>query len=546
MWDMRVPVYPKTPTGSNDMRTHRPRPVLGIAGLLAAALLLPLIPNARAAAPDAAALVTLGQLFADHAVLQSGMPIPVWGTAAPGETVSVSFRGQTARTVADAGGNWLTRLKPLHVTAEPADLVARGTTSAVAHDVVVGEVWLCSGQSNMEFTVDDGGPVYRAQDAEAEVASANYPLIRQFRVERAVATAPARSYKSDGWKAASPENVGRFSAVGYFFARHLHLEAGVPVGIILTCWGGTPIESWLSDGARASTSIAGALEARWKKEKSEWPPERVARYPDDMKAWQKAESDAHASHTKNTLPWPHPPATDDSPARPGGLYNAMIAPLEPCAVRGFLWYQGEANVGHADEYAELLRTLITSWRDAWGSGSTPFYFVQLANYASDGEEAHTDWPRLRDAQTEVLDVPATGMAVTIDIGEAHNIHPRNKQEVGRRLALIAETRVYNLPAEVSGPVFAGAAREGAAMRVRFTHAGGELEAKGGPVSAVEVASTDRVFHAATVQILGDTLLASSPEVPNPVAVRYAWTNAPTANLYGDSGLPAVPFRSDGW
>jgi sialate O-acetylesterase len=515
---------------------------------IAAALLVGLVAGCVAPGPSAPATpVTLAPIFGDHAVLQAGMPIPVWGDAGAGDSVTVTFHGETARAVADKDGHWTARLDPLAATAEPGDLTAAGQTTVTVHDVVVGEVWLCSGQSNMEFVVNDkGGPVYRAKDADAELAAANFPLIRQFSVERAVATVPARTVKTEGWKLATPDTVSHFTAVGYFFARDIHRATGEPVGIVLTCWGGTQIESWISDAARNSTSIAATLAARWLRDKSEWTPERVARYPADMAAWRKAEVQAVETHTKNPLHWPQPPATDDSPALPGGLYNAMIAPLEPYALRGFLWYQGEANTGRADEYAELMRTLITSWRAAWGEGTPPFYFVQLANYASEGHEGDRDWARLRDAQTQTLALPETGMAVTFDIGEAHNIHPRNKQEVGRRLALIARAKVYGIPPEISGPVFAGAAREGAALRVSFTHAGGELVGRDGPITAMEIAGADRVFHQADAQIIGDTLLVSSPDVAEPVAVRYAWTNAPVANLYGDSGLPAVPFRSDNW
>lgn len=278
----------------------------------------------------------------------------------------------------------------------------------------------------------------------------------------------------------------------------------------------------------------------------EWPPERVARYPADMAAFQKAEDEAKASHTKNPLAWPQPPATSDSPALPGGLFNAMIAPFQPGAIRGILWYQGEANVGRPDEYTELFSTLIRSWRSGFGQGDLPFYFVQLANFGDENEVVDRNWARLREAQARVLALPNTGMAVTVDIGDAHNIHPRNKQEVGRRLALMARANIYGLPPEVSGPVFVAATREGKAMRVRFTHSGDELVARDGAVRSLEIAGADKVFYPAAAAIEVDSLLVASPDVREPVAVRYAWTNAPSANLYGDTGLPAAPFRSDDW
>jgi len=501
---------------------------------------------APGSAVPARTAVALAPLFSDHAVLQRGKPVPVWGSSGASDSITVTFRGQKVSTVAGNDGRWILYLKPLDASSEPADLVVAGQNTVTVHDVVVGEVWLCSGQSNMEFTMDNGGSPHRVVNAEAEIAAADYPMIRQLKIERTVATEPAATVKTGGWQPASPRTVGGFTAVGYFFARDIHQALGVPVGIIFSAWGGTPIESWMSDQARGSTSVAGTLDERWRKAMGEWPPERAARYPADMQAWQKAQANAEATHTKNPLEWPQPPATNDSPARPGGLFNAMIAPLQPGALRGILWYQGESNIEHACEYAELLNTLIRSWRSGWGQGDLPFYIVQIANFGDTHELTDRGWARLREAQAQVLGAPATGLAVTIDIGDAHNVHPANKQEVGRRLALIAKAQVYAIPGEFSGPVFAGETRSGKALRVRFAHAGARLVALGAGVTAFEVAGRDRVFHAAAAQIEGDTLLVSSPDVDEPVAVRYAWSNSPEANLYNDSGLPAAPFRSDNW
>jgi len=519
------------------MHTHRPvfRLFAALSLTLAAAL-----PCARATA------VALNPLFGDHSVLQRDKPLPIWGTAGPGDTVVVTFHGQSAKAVAGADGKWLVSIGPFPASAEPSDLVASSSNTVTIHDVLVGEVWLCGGQSNMEFKVDDGGFTYHVNNSREELDAANYPLIRQIEITRAVSTKPVSIPETKGWKVASPETVGGFTAVGYFFARDIHRATGVPVGIILSCWGGTPVESWMDDAARASTSVSATLEARWAKAKKDWPPERVARYPAEMDAWNKAEANATATHTKNPLHWPQPPASDDSPARPGGLFNAMIYPLEPAAIRGVLWYQGETNVGHANEYAELFSTMIRSWRQGFGQGDVPFYFVQLANFGNPYEFNDRGWAQLRDAQAAALALPATGMAVTIDIGDPANIHPRNKQEVGRRLALIAKANVYGIAPEVSGPMFASATIEGSSIRVHFTHSGTELEARGGPPETVEVAGADKVFHPAFAEIKVDTLLVSSPDVAAPVAVRYAWTNAPSPNLYSDDGLPVVPFRSDSW
>ncbi|HZZ20262.1 MAG TPA: sialate O-acetylesterase [Opitutaceae bacterium] len=518
---------------------HTQRPVFRLLSALTLSL--------AAALPSVHATdVTLSPLFGDHSVLQRDKPLPVWGTAGPGDSVLVTFHGQSAKAVAGADGKRLAQLGPFPASTQAADLVVSSSNTVVVHDVLVGDVWLCGGQSNMEFKVDDGGFTYHVNNSREELAAASYPMIRQIEIQRAVSTAPVSVPVTKGWKVASPDTVGVFTAVGYFFARDIHRATGVPIGIILSCWGGTAVESWMDDAARASTSLAATLDTRWTREKAAWPPERVARYPADMEAWNKAEANATATHTKNPLHWPQPPATDSSPARPGGLFNAMIAPLEPTALRGILWYQGEANVGHADEYAELFSTMIRSWRQGFGQGDVPFYFVQLANFGNPYEFGDRGWARLRDAQTQTLALPATGMAVTIDIGNADNIHPRNKQEVGRRLALIAKANVYGVAPEVTGPIFAGATVEGSKMRVHFTHSGTELESRAGLPAPLEIAGADRVFHPAFAEIDVDTLLVSSPDVAAPTAVRYAWTNAPSPNLYSDDGLPVVPFRSDSW
>ncbi len=520
---------------------ERKSPFCGLARGLAPAAVLAAC--ALRAEPQSAP--TLAPLFADHLVLQCDKPDPVWGSAAPGETVSVAFHGETQTAKAGADGRWQVSIGPFKATGDSADLVVTGSASVTLHDVVVGEVWICSGQSNMEFVVDSGPGTYQVLNNVAEVASARFPLIRQFAVDKTVAASPQAGVKATGWVAASPQTVGNFTAVGYFFARDIHRALGVPVGIILSSWGGTPVQSWMSDEARHATSVGAAIDERWKNELAAWPPERVASQPAVMAAWQKSEEESKAKHVQNPLPWPGFAATDTSPNRPGGLFNGMIAPLEPAAIRGFLWYQGESNTGHPNEYAELFGAIIKSWRTGFGQGDLPFYFVQLANFGNEYELKDRNWALLRDAQTQTLSLPATGMAVTVDIGNADNIHPRNKQEVGRRLALIARANVYGLRPESSGPVYSAAAVEGKSIRVHFSHCT-ELSVHGDRVASLEIAGTDRVFYPASGAVEADTLRVSSPDVPEPVAVRYAWTNAPTANLYGDSGLPVVPFRTDTW
>lgn len=488
----------------------------------------------------ARAALTLAPIFSDHAVLQRDKPLPVWGQATPGEKLAVSFHGQTVDTTAEADGRWIVYLAPLSASAEPADLtVTAATESAVVHDVLVGEVWLASGQSNLEFTVS------RLAPEEQKAAAVELPLLRQLKITGTVASTPADTVKTGGWQPASPKTVGSFSAVGYFFAREIQRKLGIPVGLINSTWGGTEIEAWTSDLSRQNTSFAATLEARWKKAMSEWSPERIARYPSDLTAWIKADEHAHATHTKNPLPWPNPPSAPGWQTEPGGLFNGMIAPLQPAAIRGIIWYQGESNVGRAAEYAELFKAMILGWRENWGDPTLPFYFVQLPNYAN-GKATARDWAWLREAQAKALDLPATGMAVAIDVGDANSLHPTHKAEVGRRLALIAKAQLYGGTSMYRGPVFQSATPEGSALRVRFAHAGDGLVSHDRPVQALEIAGADKVFYPATAKIQRDTLLVSSPKVKTPVAVRYAWSNAPLANLYNGAGLPAEPFRSDHW
>jgi sialate O-acetylesterase len=430
-------------------------------------------------------------------------------------------------------------LAPLAPSNEPAELTAAGKSKTTLSDVVVGEVWLVAGQSNMEWPVS-----YLSED-ERKLSAVDLPLVRHLKIERAVAGAPADTAKTHGWQPALRDHVGDFSAIGYLFARDLQRRLGVPVGIVNSSWGGTAIESWMSDAARQSTPFAAAIEERWRQAMSEWPPERVARYPAEMEAWEKAEAHAKTTKTKNPMPWPQPPATMDSSRRPGGLFNAMIAPLQPGALRGFLWYQGESNVDQPAEYEALFPAMIHAWRANWGDENLPFLFVQLPNFA-DGNPNGRKWARLREAQASALKLPATGMTVAIDLGEPENLHPTSKLELARRLALLAKVEVYGITGDANGPVFASVTREGAGMRVRFVNAGTGLNARGLPVQSLELAGLDKVFHPAAGRIEKDTLLVTSPKVREPIAVRYAWSNAPVANLYSGAGLPAAPFRSDDW
>ena len=466
--------------------------------LALAALVSPALAGPTPAAPE------LAPLFRDHAVLQRDKPVPVWGRASPGEHVSVSFAGQKVGATAGPDGRWIAVLAPVAASAEGADMTVAGKGTVTLHDLLVGEVWLCSGEANMEFEIDNGTFTYRVDNPVAEVAAARYPLIRQFKVARQAAAAPMETAGGD-WRTCSPATVGQFTAVGYFFARELLVRLGVPVGVVNCTWSRTPIESWMS-------------------------PAALAAFP--------GYSNGH--------PEPRAAAGKADPWVPSCLFNGMIHPLLPYAVRGVLWYQGESNVGRDAAYAGQFPALITSWRSHFGGGELPFLWVQLANFAAPASGPGEAWARLREAQSAALSLPSTGQAVAIDVGEPGSAYPRNKREVGRRLALIAKATVYSIPVDFSGPSFAGASAEGAAMRVQFRNAGDGLTASGRPLQSFEVAGADRVFHSGVAAIQGDTVVVRSPAVKLPVAVRYAWRNAPDANLHNGAGLPAAPFRSDDW
>ena len=477
-------------------------------------------------------------LFTDGAVLQRDKAVPIWGKADAGEKIVVTFSGQQRETITGMTGRWRVLLEALPASTTGAELTIAGKTTVVVRDVVVGEVWLCSGQSNMEFAVS------RAFQADREIATANFPFLRHVKIERAVAEAPADAAKTSGWKPATPENAGSFTAVGYFFARDLHQKLGVPIGIVHSSWGGTHIESWMSAEALATNEAIGE---RWQRNLAGYPANKAAyeRWAQDEAAAKIRGKPAHQAFLK-VQPRPPLPRGPGDPWTPMGLFNGMIHPLAPYALRGFLWYQGENNTERAAEYRALFSAMITDWRAKFAQGDIPFFWVNLASFQAPADPTGRNYAFLREAQTQTLALPNTGQALAIDIGEARDIHPKNKQDVGRRLALLARNRVYELVCDDTGPTFAGIMREGPALRVRFENASGGLVAHNTPPRSLELAGADKVFHPATGRIERGTLVVRSPMVKEAVAVRYAWQNAPEANLFSGAGLPAVPFRSDNW
>jgi len=493
------------------------------------------------AAPDKVEL-RLAAIFSDHAVLQRDRPLPVWGFTEPGDEVTVSLAGKTAKATADASGRFLATLEAIPVGG-PHELVAEGRTRVVASDVLVGEVWLASGQSNMAMTV--GGVL----EADEEASAAIFPSIRMFTSVTRAAGEPETDVRG-AWVVASPTTVKAFSAAAWFFGRDLHKALAVPVGLVVSSVGGTVAEAWTPAEAvakepllapmweRAQKATVGydrvAAEAKWRKAHKRWQEE--------------VESDRRAGRT----PPPEPPPVADPRAGlqfPGSLWNGMVAPLAGLSLRGFLWYQGESNAGRADQYRTLFPTLIASWRAAWGRDELPFYFCQLANFGRIAPSGlDSPWAELRDAQLLTMQkTPFTGMAVLIDVGEPSDIHPKNKQEVGRRLALWALAKDHGRAhLEFSGPILKSQTTGDGKLVLTFDHVGTGLSTSDGrDPEGFAVASLKGAFLPARAKIDGDKVILTCPKVPHPAQVRYAWADAPeAATLTNSAGLPASPFRTD--
>lgn len=440
--------------------------------------------------------VKLPKIFGDSMVLQQGKPLPVWGLAGPGEEVSVKIAGKEARGTADDKGKWLVTLPALEVSDKPLEMTVSGKNTLTFKDILVGEVWVCSGQSNMEW------PLMGALNPQEEIKAADYPLIRLITVPKLRGGNEPRADFEGKWVLCKPETVAGFSAVAYFFGRDLSRDRKVPVGLIHTSWGGTPAEYWV-------------------------PPATFVDHPELKKT-----SD-------------HPVAVNVMKDA-STLYNGMLAPLVPYAIAGAVWYQGEANVPMSKEYRQLFPGMIEGWRKAWNQGDFPFLFVQIApwNYA-----AIKTWPRIgaplvREAQLHALSLKNTAMVVSMDIGNVNDIHPKNKQEVGRRLALAARAVAYAEKLVYSGPLYKSMQVDGNKVVVHFDHAGSGLAFKGDKLVAFQIAGADKQFVDAEAKIEGDTVIVQSDKVSTPVAVRYAFEDVALPNLQNKEGLPASPFRTD--
>lgn len=615
--------------------------------------------------------VNMPGIFSDNMMLQRGLPNPVWGTADPGEEISISIHNQQLKVKADEKGQWKATLKSIPAGG-PYELIVVGKNSLYFKNVLVGDIWICSGQSNMEW------PVIISDNGKQEVAQALRPQMRLFTVPKKAVMEPEEDMEGE-WKVCNPSNVADFSAVGYYFGRLLQDSLQIPIGLIDASWGGTLIETWISENrlkevSGMSSKINSAKEKNaperrktlkerleniigpvreenfdknedWESPEnnfSGWKPFIIPRKWEAagledlngvlwlMKEFELTEAQANGKEAilnlgpiddsdiswingikagetnskwnrareykiprgvlkagRNVLvvktedtggdggfggtpdqinlhtqagkvplagEWKVKAGKIDFGIKPNqnftSLFNGMINPLIPFGIKGVIWYQGESNAGQAYRYRQLMTLLIDDWRSRWGAGEFPFLMVQLANYGKDkdvAEPGKSQWAELREAQLlTTQNVPNTGMAVTIDIGQGDDIHPRNKQEVGRRLGLYALAATYGRKTEFSGPVYKSFKTEGNQIKIYFDHVGKGLEAKGGALKGFAVAGEDGKYKWADAKIEGDVVMVSSADVKNPKNVRYAWQDNPEyANLYNKAGLPASPFRTDG-
>ncbi len=489
---------------------------------------------------SAAEKLSLASLFADHAVLQREAPVPVWGQAEPGSEVTVEFAGQKKSVAAAADGKWIVKLDPLPASAEPRDLIVEskiGDHKLKISDVLVGEVWVCSGQSNMAFGLKG------AIGGDEAIASAGDAQLRLFNAQAQAKDEPQAAI-GGSWAVDSSASAGNFSAVAYFFGKELRQKLGVPVGLIKSAVGGTVAEAWTPKAdletnptLKPMLDHQAALLANYPQELAKWKerePELLKKYEEDV---AKAKAEGKPAPRKPQLA---DPATNGN--RPTGLYNGSITPLVPYAIRGAIWYQGESNSGRGKEYQTLFPAMITAWRKAWGQGDFPFLFVQITPHNGMS-------PEVREAQRITTETTQnTAMAVTIDIGHASDIHPKDKQPIGQRLALAARVLAHGEKIEYSGPTYDTINVNGNKATLTFKHVGGGLIASssgGSPdLKGFTIAGADGKFVEAKAVIDGETIVVSSDSVSSPTAVRYGWSNVPEASLWNKADLPASPFQTD--
>jgi len=570
---------------SHDLFSSRQRQRF-FAGLVFS-LTLPLLAQAN---------VKLPLFFSDHMVLQRDMKVPVWGTADPGEDVTVTFGDKNAETKADANGKWRVDLDPSPANATSQTLTVKGNNTVVFSDILVGDVWICSGQSNMGIQLGE------SYHADTDVPAANDPLLRLFKVSDGTSIKPEEDVElvnKKQWLPCTPDEAKQFTAVGYFYGRELRKDINIPIGLIASIKGGTtaqlwtPVEAieknvdadpafkdWLTKRQQTIDAYPQAeaaylpIKAKYDQDMKDWWT-NVGNAPDyvaAMKAWNVANDQARAA---GNPPLPKPQPSQPRPVEPvppdggpfndymvGTLFNAMIAPLIPMAIKGVIWYQGESNGDHAKQYGVLFPSMITGWREKWGQGDFPFLFMQLplsGKPATEPVPPLDKWPVLRESQAKALALPNTGMAVIIDVGDPYNVHGKDKYDPGYRLSLIGRHVVYGENIVYTGPTYDSMKVDGNKIVISFKNIGsglvigtapwtpsGQIPPVADELKGFAIAGDDKKWVQANAQIVGDTVEVSSDQVPNPVAVRYGWADNPPCNLYNQEKLPAAPFRTDDW
>lgn len=499
--------------------------------------------------------IKIPAIFCNHIVLQRGVEIPIWGTARPDEKISILLNGKTKEIIADSTGNWMVKF-PKQKAGGPFKMDIFGDNTITIEDVYVGDVWLCSGQSNMDMTVAKEDRYWCGVTNETEeVANANYPLIRVFDVDYT----PSHTLKSDvkgKWEICSPQTVGHFSAVAYFFAREIYQKYKIPVGLVTSAYGASTAETWISrEALEAQPNLKPLLDAytaKWDKFIAD-SAATMAKYRTDITKFQGDLAAANAASGDVTAKKPKAPKNPDPELdqhNPYVCYNGMINGLIPYAIKGALWYQGESNGPSAIQYREIMETLISDWRTRWRQGNFPFLYVQLANYGKPMAKPVEDGSMMivREAQVLNLSVPNTGMAVAIENAgnEPTNIHPKNKQDIGYRLGLIARAKVYGEKLEYSGPMYKSYKVKKNTIVLSFEYVGKGLVAKNDTLTGFAICGEDKKWVWAEAKIIGKTVVVSSSEVANPIAVRYCWGTNPPASLLNKNGLWTPNFRTDNW
>ena len=478
--------------------------------------------------------VSLPNIFGDHMVLQREQVNPIWGKADPGEAIAVSIDGQKHTTVAATDGKWRVHLDPLKVGG-PYQLSIQGNNTVTFNDILAGEVWICSGQSNMQWSVQ------QSNNAEVEIASANYPEIRIISVPQVGKQVAQDNFKGQ-WEVCTPKTIANFSGVGYLFGQRLHSTLGVPIGLIDNAWGGSAAEAWVPRETLEADGKYAELLASW--------TSKVAAYTDEIHATKITEYKAWIQAGK---PQPNRRAPRDFRSgqnRPANIFNGVLNPTIGYGLRGVIWYQGESNAGRAYQYRDLFPLMISTWRELWDQGDFPFYWVQLADFSREIDTPQaSNWAELREAQTMTLKLPNTGQAVIIDAGEGRDIHPRNKQTVANRLARLELSNDYGYDMASESPRYASMATNGSVITLTFDHvsSGGLYAFDVKEPTGFAIAGADRAFVWADAKIIGKNRVeVSTASVLNPEAVRYGWATNPVVNLQDRNGLPLTPFRTDDW